>query len=65
MKNILTIIFIFILILSCESANNPNISNGEIAPNPDPSLIGTWYGSTYGKYLSSIREFEYYNYYSY
>ncbi|TXJ28599.1 hypothetical protein [Brachyspira aalborgi] len=65
MKNIFDIIFIFILILSCESSNNPNIPNGEIAPNPDPSLVGTWHGSTHGKYLNSIREFEYYNYYSY
>ena len=65
MKNIFDIIFIFILILSCESSNNPNIPNGEIAPNPDPSLVGTWHGSTHGKYLNSIGEFEYYNYYSY
>lgn len=65
MKNIFAIIFIFILVLSCESANNPNTKNGEITPNPDPSLIGRWQGSTHGKYLNSIREFEYYNYYSY
>lgn len=65
MKNIFAIIFIFILVLSCESANNPNIKNGEIAPNPDPSLIGRWQGSTHGEFLNSIKEFEYYNYYSY
>ena len=65
MKNIFAINFIFILVLSCESANNPNTKNGEITPNPDPSLIGRWQGSTHGKYLNSIREFEYYNYYSY
>lgn len=52
MKNIFDIIFIFILILSCESSNNPNIPNGEIAPNPNTSLIGTWHGSTHGKYYS-------------
>ena len=57
MKNIFAIIFIFILVLSCESANNPNTKNGEITPNPDPSLIGRWQGSTHGKYLNSIREY--------
>lgn len=65
MKNILTIIFIFILVISCESSNNPNIPNGEIAPNPDPSLVGTWRGSVHGEYLNYIGEFKYYNYYSY
>ena len=65
MKNIFAIIFIFILVLSCESSNNPNTKNGEIATNPDPSLIGRWQGSTHGEFLNSIKEFEYYNYYSY
>lgn len=60
MKNIFTLLF-FILILSCKS----NTKSNEIADNPDPSLIGRWQGSTHGKYLNSIREFEYYNYYSY
>lgn len=60
MKNIFTLLF-FILILSCKS----NTKSNEIADNPDTSLIGRWQGSTHGKYLNSIREFEYYNYYSY
>lgn len=61
MKNILFIVYIFVLILSCNSISDPNKSN---KPNPDPSLKGQWSGSTHGKYLT-INEFEYYNYYSY
>lgn len=62
MKNILPIVYIFILILSCNSIADPNKNN---KPNPDPSLKGQWIGSTHGEYLTSISEFKYYNYYSY
>ena len=62
MKKIILIISLIFLFISCES----NLGSKEkTSPNPDPSLIGNWSGSENGDYISSIGEFEYFNYYSY